>query len=234
MGEEDRSLRSKLLFDVSDKTSIVMSALYADRESDVGIARQPAEGTVATGGGTYTGDFQDINTDWEPIVESSQRVLTFQLTHAFNAVELIATSAFSDLDAFTLLDQDSGPSHVVNFVVGERSQQLSQEFQFNSTGDGPLKWTAGLFFMSAESKNAPTQTTSANPAFNINMDTQQDTTSYAAYAQGTYDLTDATALTLGLRWTMDEREFSGRTTSIASGAPINPAMPVLKDDESWE
>lgn len=233
-GEEDRSLRSKLLFDVDDKTSIVMSALYADRESDVGIARQPAKGTVATGGGVYTGDFQDINSDWEPIVDSAQRVATFQLTHAFESVELIATSAYSELDAFTLLDQDSGPSHVVNFVVNERSKQLSQEFQFNSTGDGPLKWTAGLFFMSAESKNAPTQTTSANPAFNINMDTEQETTSYAAYAQGTYDLNDATALTLGLRWTMDEREFSGKTTSIGTGAPINPAMPVLNDDESWE
>lgn len=233
-GEEDRSLRSKLLFDMNEKTSIIVSALYASRESDIGIARQPAEGTTATGGGTFTGDFQDINSDWTPRVEATQRAYTFELTHQFEGVELIATSAYSDASSFVLLDQDSGPSHVVNFVVNEESEQYTQEFQFNSTGGGPLQWTTGLFYMSSLAQNDPTQTTSANPAFNINMDTEQDTESYAVYGQASYDFTAATKLTLGARWTRDERDFSGRTTSIITGAPINPAAPVLNESESWE
>lgn len=234
VGEEDRSLRSKLLFDMNEKTSMLFSVLYASRISDVGIARQPAEGTLATGGGTYTGDYQDINSDWTPMIDSSQRAYSFKLTHQFEGVELIATSALADVSSYTLLDQDSGPSHVVNFVVNEKNNQFTQEFQFNSTDGGALQWTSGLFFMHSLAENDPTQTTSATPAFNINMDTEQETRSYAAYGQVSYDFTSATKLTLGARWTLDEREFEGRTTSIITGDPINSSQPFLDRQESWE
>lgn len=234
-GAEDRSLRGKLLFDMSEKTSILASAMYASRDSDVGIARQPAKGTTATGGGTYNGDFHDINSDWTPMVEADQRAYTLKVTHQFDGAELIATSGYADVSSFILLDQDSGPAHFVNFLVNEKNEQFSQEFQLSSTGAGALQWTTGLFYMSSLAKNAPTRTTSSvAPSFNVTMDTEQETKSYAVYGQLAYDITDATKVTLGARWTLDEREFSGRTTFTGSGDPVNPAMPYLNDDESWE
>ncbi|WP_460994611.1 TonB-dependent receptor [Spongiibacter taiwanensis] len=233
-GEEDRSIRSKLLFDMSEQTSILASALYATRESDVGIARQPAKGSNANFGAAYTGDFQDINSDWTPLAEADQRSYSLKVTHAFEGAELIATTGYNDINSFLLLDQDSGPAHVVNFLVRERSEQFSQEFQLSSTGAGPFQWTAGVYYMAALSQNDPTQTTSANPAFNVTMDTEQETESQAIYGQVSYDFSDATKVTLGLRWTLDEREFSGRTTNTISGAPVNPAEPYLEEEESWE
>ena len=223
-GEESSSLRSKLLFDIDDNSSLVLSALRANRRSDVGIARQAAVGTTATGGGTNTGDYQDINTNQEPLADTSTDSFSGKYRRDFEHFELISTTAKTRSELNYLLDQDSGPSEVVNFYIRQYTEQFSQEFQLNSTGDGALQWTAGLYYLNADA--AYDDTVVATPSANIGVDSLQETTSYAAYAQGSYDISSATKATLGARYTKDKRELSGATTVGSNVAPFTA-------DESW-
>jgi iron complex outermembrane receptor protein len=233
LGEEradayDRSLRSKILWEVSDETQLLFSAMYAESKSDVGVARQPAPGTVATGGGTYTGDFQDIDVEVVPIAEGEQSAFSLKFSHSFESVELISLTAYTNSDSELLLDQESGPNPVVYFDIDQETDQFSQEFQLNSLTDGPFQWTAGLYFLEADASYTPIIVDIPASGQTITTHDEQSTTSYAAYFQGTYDFSENTRLTAGVRYTKDERELEG-STHVAS---IDVSLP-FDGDESW-
>lgn len=223
-GEESSSLRSKLLWDIDDKSSLIVSALTTNRRSDVGVARQPAEGTTATGGGTNTGDFQDVNTNQEPLIDTDGDSYSAKYRRDFEHFELISTTARTVTYQDFLLDQDSGPAEIVNFYIRQHTKQLTQEFQFNSLGAGPLQWTAGLYYLNSDASYD--NSVISTPNADIGVDSVQETTSYAVYAQGSYDISDATKLTLGARHTQDDRELSGTTTV---GNNVTP----FEADEDW-
>ena len=228
-GDEQESYRAKVLVDLSDDTELTLSYLYATSASDVGVGRQQAPGVVGLGGAAVnTGDFQDINSENTPQAEARQNAYSAKLTHDFGDFELISTTAYYESDAFFNLDQESGPTRVFDFNMDTEESQFSQEFQINSTTDSAFQWTAGLYFMDAEAIYTDQSHVNFGPT-RLAIDVTQDTKSYAIYGQGSYDFTDQTKLTLGLRWTRDEREVSGGR-SVNNGPFVNDAS----RDESWE
>jgi len=59
----------------------------------------------------------------------------------------------------------------------------------------------------------------------------QQTDSYAAYAQGSYDLSEQLSFTYGIRYTEEEKEFTYAFTQLQSGFPLIPPTTV---DDSWD
>lgn len=114
-------------------------------------------------------------------------------------------------------------------VSPSEREQISQEFQFTGSAfDERFQYTAGLFGMVEDIDDGTTYQfrgigglyIPANSLFGVSPidlisvsfpTVQRDTyelknTTYAAFFQGTYDLTESLALTLGLRWTSEKRE----------------------------
>ncbi|MFK8020753.1 MAG: TonB-dependent receptor [Pseudomonadales bacterium] len=70
------------------------------------------------------------------------------------------------------------------------------------------------------------------------MTTRQKTDSFAAYAQGTYELSDATNLTLGIRHTSETKDFEGTQSvflpSVAFTLPLIAVSDQTKEDKvTW-
>lgn len=103
-------------------------------------------------------------------------------------------------------------------------QHFSQEFQLNGTAfNDRFTYTAGVFAMKEEIDDG-TDTSSGTPSGSllyvpqaimvINDPTAErqtydlENTTYAAFFQGSYDLTENLELTAGLRWTSEKREQS--------------------------
>ena len=57
------------------------------------------------------------------------------------------------------------------------------------------------------------------------IDDEQDTKSYAAFGQLTYDFTEALSLTAGLRYTRETKEYF-RTTTATTSSPVFPAIVI--------
>lgn len=98
----------------------------------------------------------------------------------------------------------------------EKSNQLSQEFRLVSTADGQFSWLAGAFFMKEDIKRRESvdywfDTQWGTTAGNICNNTNNETTSFAIFGQGTYEINDKLSVTAGLRWSKDEKDFSGST-----------------------
>jgi outer membrane receptor protein involved in Fe transport len=102
-------------------------------------------------------------------------------------------------------------------------QHFSQEIQLNGTAfDERFSYTAGLFAMKEEIDDGTDTSSSApsgsllyvggQPIMLINDPTAErqtydlENTTYAAFFQGSYDITENLELTAGLRWTSEKRE----------------------------
>lgn len=101
-------------------------------------------------------------------------------------------------------------------------KHFSQELQLNGTAfDDRFTWTAGLFAMKEDIDDGTDTQSGApsgsilfvpNPIMLFNDPTGErqtyelENTTYAAFFQGSYDLTDHLELTAGLRWTSEKRE----------------------------
>ena len=126
------------------------------------------------------------------------------------------------------------------------STTFTQEFRLTSSGDSRFQWVAGLYYLSEDVDRTETASLGIKipigggqfldlPGFNANnnvaSDAQQaETTSFAAFGQMSYDLTDALSVVVGGRWTSDEKEISrvGVPNGVSVLAPFD-----LSDDEDW-
>jgi iron complex outermembrane receptor protein len=122
-------------------------------------------------------------------------------------------------------------------------KQVSQEFKFNGIAfDNRLNWVAGLFYLKEDNvtdfANANNVAPPATPMFTVAADRTMtnDLKTYAAYAQGDYDLNQRWTLTLGARWTKEEKDFAiernpgGGGAALSTAAIIAAGIPVTLEE----
>jgi len=134
-------------------------------------------------------------------------------------------------------DGDGSPIMLTdNIDTAYRHQQFSQELQLTGTLlDGRLKFATGVYYF-RETGSDPLIV--AFPAsfglLNISEDKVRNS-SYAAYGQATFSITDALSLTAGLRYTHDKKRFltnqtltiTGPGGTAATGAPVGTVVPLV-------
>ncbi len=99
--------------------------------------------------------------------------------------------------------------------IDEDIDTFSQEFRWTSISDGPVQWVAGLYYLTEETWR-PEQFQIANwtsaagqtVVGNEYTRTENDTTSTAVYGHANWDINEAWTLSVGARWTRDERDYA--------------------------
>ena len=112
-----------------------------------------------------------------------------------------------------------GRSISVPRISVKTDEQVSQEFQLLSKDEGRLTWQTGLFYFSSRSAYDPLlsfSTVPHSPPSEVVFEALERLKSYAGFGQATYRLGDATNLTVGLRYTKDERTHDN--SSVFSNA----------------
>lgn len=122
---------------------------------------------------------------------------------------------------------------------GADTDQFTQEFRIASETGGPFSWQVGGYYFDSELQ----VTTDSFASFGF-VDVQhtiivQENTTWAVFGQGSYDVSDQLAITAGVRYTDDEKDFRVRQFGqlwLDLGIPTSLADPInVQDDEvSWE
>jgi iron complex outermembrane receptor protein len=219
-------VRSKLKWSLGEATTAIASIDFG-RETNAGPQFRPVFGqrSLLTSY-TYSGRIYDTDANVQSSSEVEQRGISLNVTHQFASTQLVSISAYRKTDWNVVFDSDATPVDLLAVSVLEKDLQYSQELQLASTGDGALKWIVGAYFFHGEGANEPA--TIRLPAFGLTqvIRSNQATDSYAAFAQGTYALTDATSLTLGLRYTDEEKELDSAGAIVLLGPGVTiPATP---------
>ena len=125
-----------------------------------------------------------------------------------------------------------------NATLTGKSKTFSQEFQLSSNGSGDAKfsWIAGLYYLNDDTTvgSAVYGTCAGTVCAATPVPTQTygnpKTKSYAAYAEGTYEVLPATRITLGVRYTRDEKSLTGSVAPLpgyANSPAVLPSTTVL-------
>ncbi|WP_396595451.1 TonB-dependent receptor [Brevundimonas sp. R86498] len=123
----------------------------------------------------------------------------------------------------------------VDDQAAEDASQFSQEFRLVSRPESPISWVAGLFYFSEDVDRSErfivrTGLPIAPPSFGGDTTFLQTAAnrSYAVFGQATVPFADIWELTVGARWTHDERDVTqiardnDRGLSPPAGIPLGP------------
>lgn len=130
-------------------------------------------------------------------------------------------------DGYWSRDFDHSPLEVATTVNDFNHKQFSQELQLLGTGfDDRLHWIFGLYYFGEKGRHIDVVQLPGPPLWMpevgvIMVDAKVDNTSKAAFGQFTYDLTPRFHLTLGARYTDEQKRF------WADARSVNPTPPFL-------
>jgi len=121
------------------------------------------------------------------------------------SLTLRSLTGWRDLDSQMSRDGDGSPFRVAQFADDLQQEQFSQELQLlGSAFDGRLDWILGAYYFEEDGDNANTLDFTVS---NFLSGGEFNNESTAVFAQGSYDITDALTLTLGLRYTDETKTF---------------------------
>jgi iron complex outermembrane receptor protein len=125
----------------------------------------------------------------------------------------------------TNIDFDSTPLQSLDIPAFYEDEQTSQELQLLFNGD-KFKMASGLYYYTGEACGAFGTVIVAGAGVTVENGGCVETDSIAAYAQGTYELTDKLSLTAGGRYTKDDKDATlSRLLYLGYKAPRNVAAP---------
>lgn len=146
-----------------------------------------------------------------------------------DGLDFKSITAYRKISSHFRYDSDATPFSLQDQVEDLFEQeQISQEFQLLGTAlDDRLSWILGAYYFTEDGDN--TNPVSFVPIQGVSGGGFENE-SRAVFAQATYDLTDQLHLTLGLRYTHDDKEFSvspGQQLITVNLAPPGTALQVI-------
>lgn len=209
---QDYALRTRLLLDISPQTSLRVSADLAYGHTTY-AERQLLPDAVGSGGAVRQGGWYDVAGDQDALHKYHSGGLSVNFQHELSWANFMSLSAYRDDIIRYAIDQDGTPAPVLNaYPINYEMQQFSQEFQLQSLEDAPFSWIVGLYYFNGPGDVGPVTRYGSQQAANFgSLTTYADlsTESYAAFGQATFPVLTNTNLTLGYRYTYEERGIDG-------------------------
>jgi iron complex outermembrane recepter protein len=220
-------VRGKIRF-APEWGDFIVSGFYRDRTDVQPFAQAPINGNTRGRRVNPTvllpTDEYDIAHDADDDLNVRSYGFTLQGIFDVGFAELTSTTAY--LNSLTSIrnDSDASPTPVQSFIYGQRDDSFSQEINFSSKSSGPVTWVAGAYYFDAESDWEDPLTLLFNNVPAASIYNRIETKAYAVYGQADVGFLDRFTLTLGMRYSYEEKALFGSFNS-----------PVVNDfgDADW-
>ncbi len=227
-GDENISIRGSLLFEPSDNFTAYLKAEFSE-DDDAGLIRRGLDCTteyitIAPGqGGGWAQDWTpdcdvfkaEITTDRDFFVKRDILTLTAELAwNVGDGVTVTSITGYLDGDAHSLADVHGSPENLFFQEVMNDVEIFSEEIRIDNHASGDaFRWLAGLYYLSDEdTRFEDNQFGFDNPTSPLLTPTSRiilttgETDSIAVFGELSFDLSDRWNLTVGGRYTDDERD----------------------------
>lgn len=256
--ENNHGARAMLSWAVSDTTDVLFQIDYADVDQsaavDVGalahsdlyddkvaLDTTPKE-TLELWGGSLT-----VESDFDPLTFTS-----------ITAIKRFESSNLRDQDGTNFFVPGVGGfGYVFDTQNVEENTFFSQEFRLSDQANEALRWTLGAMYSREHGKQDTTVSLSGDivtalsgglvtiPGGSIYSEVAYGdlvSTSAAVYGDATYAINDQLDLTVGVRYTRDEKDYeltvpSPTVDGVSTGSPVGlvfyDVVDEAKQDDSW-
>ena len=126
---------------------------------------------------------------------------------------------FTSITGYRQLEDELATRIGLNFNQMTDQDQFSQEFTIGSSAADNFSWLAGIYLF--------TEDLQLDSVFAFPFSISSTTDSFAIFGQGTYDVSDKLALTGGIRYTDESKDFEG-----ANLAPFPPFNTFTRTDSA--
>ena len=186
---------------------------------------------------TYKPFTATVNSD--PINTLNDQKYIFDMRYKAGGVSLASITGYIDSDAFSSVERDRSSAPLGIARSHEYSKQFTQEFQLSSDAINRFHWIAGLYYFRTDEgykgtgfeslTNVPGTGTIADLASVFGRAgivyrrtlASQIALSWAGFAEATFDVSDNTRLTAGIRYTWEKRDFEGQQFNVTAPPPGN-------------
>lgn len=155
-------------------------------------------------------------------------------------VSLSSITAYREVKSGIRGDTDFTELDILVSTIDEEQRQFSQDVQIQGkTGD--FNWNAGLYYFHERGAvNANIELPATGIAFGLGptlanlIDALGHTDAYAAYAQGTYNVTDRLNLTAGIRYNYEKKDIDKFSRLVVSAGQLPFGDFSQTQDDSWK
>lgn len=212
---DDFSIRTFLTYE-KDKLDAALKVQYSEGEGQAITFHNILpinifDGLSNAGPGS---DYQKIQLDRAERTESIESTLTsLVVNYDFEGLVLTSVTGYSEHDFFNFNDDDSTSSQFFDEYFANEQEQFSQEFRLTTTDDSDLQWIAGVYYLTEEVSSQTNFEFSGffgDPSvagFGSDISVNQDLDSYAIFGQADYSISDEWSVSIGLRWSRDEKDI---------------------------
>lgn len=235
--EDTQAARAQLLFDVSDKSTLLLNVRYMNVDEDAGIYQHrssfvdtdgvsrflPADvDAFGTGPGNDMFGYRDtdgddlrVNADVAGYIRKEVWGATAKYVLETEAVTITSITDYLDTKTSYLEDTDSSPLNSFQYDSNQDVSQFSQEIRFSGEADN-MNWVAGAYYLNISgdyfsSFEVPVLTADQNNTWDLK------TKSWSVFGQVEYDISDQFKVIGGFRWTDDKKEFNYTPECITVG-----------------
>lgn len=217
-------VRSKWVWTPTERSKFTLSGEYMKLADDTASTYHVAPGSVGFGGVVAPGgDGYDTVTNDPNSVH--QEVYGLNLTAEFDLgrASFTSLSAIRSLEMRSQLDPDAGPIPMFGIDLNVETEAFQQEFRLASSNVDPFSWQVGLFYLYSTAEQLPqvSRGLALAPLDRLDSYAKQTTRSYAAFGEAGYAIRASTHVTLGLRYTLDDKDFSGRQIGFIDSIPAS-------------
>jgi iron complex outermembrane recepter protein len=225
------SLRGKMSYFGSDTFKATLSGYYSDDDND-GLTPVAVNSVTLE---NQTGGVRTVQSPNPSDGFTEQYGGSLDMEWEIGDVTLQSVTAYIDVKDGFRFDLSGGvevaPSTFVTLIDRTSvasSSQWSQELQLSGKSfDDRLDWIVGGFYFDEQADQQIDDVIFFNALVPTIID--QESKSYALFAQGTYQLTDRLSGTAGVRWTKDEKSLTGQIdTFFGSGIPA-----LVDREDDW-
>jgi iron complex outermembrane receptor protein len=222
---QDLAVRNKIKFTPTDDDSAILAFDYEqDRSAPVLI---PAPGTTPLGGPPYTGSPWGANGYFQPRNIEKQGGVSLTAQHDFGWARLESITAFLQSSLYTAFDGTlvTDYAYALNIEADDLHNQFTQELDLRSEPGDRITWTAGVYYYNASARYQPVTlsggllATPDDPLQQLYTYSFSHTNSVAPFAQATAEIYDGINLTLGARYTIEDKHFFISLYGKYAGAP---------------
>lgn len=237
-GDDRWAARAVFLYTPTDNQQWVLNINTAESDSDGGTFFQVGANPDGSDffGYIESRDFFTLSNDQATFEELETIGVSLKGEVDLGWAQLTSVTGFHEVESAILEDSDGSPLNLLNVLTTDETEQISQEIRLNITTEGGTRWVAGVFYFEEDvaGKNDLFLDTTllGDPTgpLSVVQSYGQESKSYAAFGQVDFPVNDTSTVTIGLRYTEDEKDFD---QNVFIGGPFAFAVGDDISDQRW-
>jgi iron complex outermembrane receptor protein len=243
--QDNYALRGSLAFEPSEALDIHVTADFSHNKSN-GQSRRAVDDLsipgvgVVVGSGTLRSNVRESDAPWDQWEDQDTAGLTARLDYRLSGgpmLTYLSAVRYGDFSGRYSLVGTRSPPSLTDAANGQHEKYvgITQDLRLSSAADthGPLRWVAGLYFLREDTdildnSIATTALSALGPGTvgdildgEFIYDQENITQSSAVYGELTWSVTERLSLTVGGRYTYDDKEYRNRSECLDFGAQPN-------------